>query len=178
MRATPVGCTTGNAALWPMLELASREPVERRLLFDKVIFVNDVIVCGGDLLRLLAHDADMACGYDFVDEYFWDNWVLEHGWDDHIRRNHERCVRNDSYRPRPPSACGAGAGEQASRVFCCWNGMAAFLAEPIYRGVRFRRGMREHGARDCSQSECSLFCADLQRLGYHRIMVSAKAALP
>ena len=75
-----------NAALWPMLELARTKP-----RFDKVVFVNDVLLCGGDLLRLLAHDADMACGYDFATPGFYDNWVLEYGWDDHIRSAHLGC---------------------------------------------------------------------------------------
>ena len=47
--------------------------------------------------------------------------------------------------------------------------MAAFATVPIYRGVRFRRGMPELGARDCSQSECSLLCLDMRKLGYGRV---------
>lgn len=32
---------------------------------DKVIFLNDVYFCARDAVRLLLHDADMACGMDF-----------------------------------------------------------------------------------------------------------------
>ena len=32
---------------------------------DRVAFLNDVYFCAGDVLRLLRHDADLACGLDF-----------------------------------------------------------------------------------------------------------------
>ena len=32
---------------------------------DKVIFLNDVYFCARDAVRLLLHNADMACGMDF-----------------------------------------------------------------------------------------------------------------
>lgn len=34
---------------------------------DRLVFVNDVFFCAGDLMRLLQHgDADVACGMDFM----------------------------------------------------------------------------------------------------------------
>ena len=34
---------------------------------DRLVFLNDVFFCAGDLIRLLQHDkSDMACGMDFV----------------------------------------------------------------------------------------------------------------
>ncbi len=34
---------------------------------DRLVFINDVFFCAGDLIRLLQHDdADMACGMDFI----------------------------------------------------------------------------------------------------------------
>lgn len=34
---------------------------------DRLVFVNDVFFCAGDLMRLLQHeDTDMACGMDFI----------------------------------------------------------------------------------------------------------------
>ena len=32
---------------------------------DRVVFLNDVYFCAKDVIRLLLHDADMACGMDF-----------------------------------------------------------------------------------------------------------------
>ena len=34
---------------------------------DRIIFMNDVFVCAKDFLRLVLHEADMACGLDFGD---------------------------------------------------------------------------------------------------------------
>ena len=36
-------------------------------------------MCAGDILRLAAHDADIACGVDFVANTFWDKWVTAYG---------------------------------------------------------------------------------------------------
>ena len=34
---------------------------------DRLVFVNDVFFCAGDVIRLLQHwDADVACGMDFM----------------------------------------------------------------------------------------------------------------
>ncbi len=34
---------------------------------DRLVFLNDVFFCAGDLIRLLQHDdTDMACGMDFI----------------------------------------------------------------------------------------------------------------
>ena len=32
---------------------------------DKIVFFNDVYFCARDVIRLLLHGADMACGMDF-----------------------------------------------------------------------------------------------------------------
>ena len=43
---------------------------------DSVVFINDVYFCAGDLIRLLRHDADLACGLDFwTSTDFYDVWV-------------------------------------------------------------------------------------------------------
>ena len=42
--------STHNALPWPA---------------DRVGFLNDVYFCAGGILRLLRHDADLACGLDF-----------------------------------------------------------------------------------------------------------------
>ncbi len=34
--------------------------------FDYVIFMNDIFYCMEDVLRLILHEADMACGLDFI----------------------------------------------------------------------------------------------------------------
>ena len=34
-------------------------------LADKIVFLNDVYFCARDVIRLLLHNVDMACGMDF-----------------------------------------------------------------------------------------------------------------
>jgi hypothetical protein len=150
-----------NVVLLPILQAFPRRH------FDKVFFLNDVYLCGGDILRLLAHDVDMACGLDFKKNRFYDIWVMEqtakqqlqgHSWDLSLQL------------PKPPLSFDSDDEESSRRVLACWNGAAAFVTAPLYRGVRFRRGMQELGEGDCSQSECSLWSMDFHNLGYHRII--------
>ena len=55
---------TGRHLQWrqPKADLARDQPVWAA---DKVVFLNDVYFCARDVIRLLHHDADMACGMDF-----------------------------------------------------------------------------------------------------------------
>lgn len=50
-----------NKALEPLLKQATKG-----YFFDRVLFINDVYFCAGDLHRVLLHDADIACGMDFL----------------------------------------------------------------------------------------------------------------
>ena len=46
---------------------------------QRIAFINDVWFCASGVLRLLRHDADMACGMDFFTLdgklSFYDTWV-------------------------------------------------------------------------------------------------------
>lgn len=55
---------TGRHLQWrlPRAELKADQPVWAA---DKVVFLNDVYFCARDVVRLLHHDADIACGMDF-----------------------------------------------------------------------------------------------------------------
>lgn len=48
--------------------------------YDVVLFSNDVFSCASDMISLLSHKADIACGLDFIqdennDYIFYDKWV-------------------------------------------------------------------------------------------------------
>lgn len=43
---------------------------------SRVVFINDVYFCAGDLLRLLQYDADIACGLDFIKVSHRYSWHL------------------------------------------------------------------------------------------------------
>lgn len=44
------GSSSSSAPVWPA---------------ERVVFLNDVYFCARDVVRLLNHDADIACGLDF-----------------------------------------------------------------------------------------------------------------
>ncbi len=60
---------------------AERLPVLCVQVFDpdKVIFINDIFYCANDLLRLLLHKADLACGLDLVHNY-WKGYLFYDFW--------------------------------------------------------------------------------------------------
>jgi len=144
-----------NLALQPLLDQRARG-----ISYQKVIFLNDVLFCFQDIVRLLSHEADISCGYDFNGPVFWDNWVMDYGSTDYSLHS---CVRDSNF--EATLACN---NSMPLPVACCWNGAAVFEAEIIYQGVRFRRG--KQGA-ECSNSECSIFCRDARAKGFNRVVV-------
>lgn len=167
-------------------------PVE----FDQLIFLNDVYFCVRDILHLLEHDADIACGMDFFPPKhshtvpctrevsgYYDIWV---GRDILGKRIHH-C---------PPYIDEEGSPELVETfakgvpipVQCCWNGMVAMNAEPFHRGLRFRhvdvqagqqRYWHKHGrselptnlGEECAASECSILCKDFWVHNYTKIIM-------
>ncbi|KAJ2385584.1 hypothetical protein H4S02_004256 [Coemansia sp. RSA 2611] len=61
------------------------------------------------------------------------------------------------------------------QVQCCWNGMAVIDAKVFHGddGLRFRRSTKD----ECSASECSLFCNDLWRKGFSRVIMVPRVKL-
>lgn len=133
--------------------------------FDSLVFLNDVVFCTGDVLRLLAHgslsNASLACGLDFHastargESDFYDKWVMTDLSGRHAlpaavgggAPEQPAHRRPGSWIPlhadratcgsKPPAPC-ASKFEQPAQVFCCWNGIAVFDAAPFYEGARFR----------------------------------------
>jgi hypothetical protein len=144
-----------NLVIQPLLDQNARG-----ITYEKVIFLNDVLFCVEDIIRLLSHEADISCGYDFNGPAFWDNWVMDYGSTD---SSLHACVRDSNF--QATLACNISL---PLPVACCWNGAAVFEAAIIYAGVRFRRG---HSSTECSDSECSIFCRDARAEGFGRVVV-------
>jgi hypothetical protein len=176
--------------------LAKAKDEEEPMEFDQLVFLNDVYFCVRDILHLLEHEADMACGMDFFPPKhshtvpctrevsgYYDIWV---GRDILGKRIHH-C---------PPYIDGKGSPTLVRTfsqgvpipVQCCWNGMVAMNAEPFHRGMRFRhvdvqagqqRYWHKHGrseaptdlGEECSASECSILCKDLWVHNYTKIVM-------
>ena len=151
-----------NLVLRPLLDLKVRGSV-----YDKVVFLNDVLFCVGDIQRLLSHDANIACGYDFNGPTFWDNWVMDYGSTDSSLHS---CARDSQVEQQ--LAC---KNSMPLRAACCWNGAAVFDSAIIYGGVQFRRG--EQNSSECSNSECSIFCRDARAQGFVRVVVDPTVQL-
>jgi len=163
--------------------------------YDKLVLMNDVFFCARDVRRLLALDADLACGLDFdnvnntrkagelqplIDRgvdvsrmpLFYDVWVA-------------RGIDGARFSKLPPYVSDAASVAQAHggkpfRVYCCWNGIAVLRAAPFLRGLRFRAlgGGSGGGGGECSgASECSFMCKDLWNSGYTRVMVDPMVRL-
>jgi len=147
------------------LNTGARDNLGAQGVFDRLVFLNDVVFCEGDLLRLLLHgsisNATLACGLDFHhsdgkgESDFYDKWVAtdlngHHALPPNVgggapeRLLHKRPgawlpLRADKKAcgSEPPEPC-AAKFEQPSQVYCCWNGIAVFDARPFYEGARFR----------------------------------------
>ena len=46
---------------------------------DRIVFLNDVLFCANDVLRLALHQADLACGLDLMFNY-WHGWLFYDFW--------------------------------------------------------------------------------------------------
>ncbi|QDZ18543.1 alpha-1,3-mannosyltransferase CMT1 [Chloropicon primus] len=164
--------------------------------FDNIVFINDVYFCVRDVLHLLEHGADMACGIDFYPP---------------VKRHNRKCIRENSgyydiwvgrdilgrrINQCPPYVDNATLPNLVSNlekglpvpVQCCWNGMTVLNAEPFHRGLRFRfvdvstaqqqyyvtLGESEVPSDigdECSASEASILCKDLWENGFRKVVM-------
>ena len=154
------------------------EPLLNASVYDKILFINDVYFCDLDMLELLVqsfrNDADITCGFDYVDGAFWkqpkkiafyDSWVfrdirgrpVDYNRLPFSMRDQDSQTRYDQGNP--------------FRVMCCWNGAAVLNPLPFVSGkCRFRRGSKPPQLKECAASECSLLCKDFMRFGFDRII--------
>ena len=178
------------------LSRLARDAEGNPVVFDQVIFINDVFFCVRDILHLVEHEADMACGLDFYppdknhpvpctreNAGYYDIWVGR----DILGNRISMCPPYIDQNTLPELVDTLSKGIPVP-VQCCWNGMVAMNAEPFHRGLRFRhvkvqRGQRQYylksgNARipsergeECSASECSILCKDLWNHNYTKIII-------
>lgn len=159
-----------NRALQPILLNPGR--------FDPdtaVIFINDVSLCGEDILELLhqrsLQSANMVCGMDWNRDGkdFYDVWIgrqmngdlffdLRNG-----RFDHTDLFWNDE------EAKSRYARGDVVQVAACWNGVLVFDARPLHDShIRFRSNRQG----ECELGEPVHFNQDLWHSGYKRFMVT------
>ena len=182
-----------NELLKPLRAMAH----ERR--FDRVVFVNDVLFEAGDVRKLLAVGADIACGTDFipigeahkiyrpaVDEMypiFYDAWVAR-TLDGLPLRAMPPYVAPESAAPllRKVARAGLSFPDYTRAV----NAIELAVVEPqpevvqlqccwngvvVVKAEPFYTGLvfRSDLPGECGASECSHFCSDMRALNYTRV---------
>ena len=160
-----------NLAIAPLtrMSVASTSPP-----FDRVVFLNDVVFCAEDVLRLLwlsaAANASMVCGLDYDDvnrrgPQLYDTWVAR-------GTRGRRPTKAWPYFAEEDGGREVRLGALAS-VFCCWNGLVVMDAREWWEyGLSFRAHDEEGRGERCEASECSHVCED-----YHAIHGTATRIL-
>ncbi|KAJ2047463.1 hypothetical protein H4S04_004432 [Coemansia sp. S16] len=156
---------------------SAMEPLySSKVKYGRVAFINDVHFCLTDVLELLfqsrAQGAHLTCAEDFIEwnggPGFYDTWVARDIKGKVFEKEIHKITRDDV-------SMAAQARDRPFQVQCGWNGMVVIDAE-VFRGdngLRFRRNVKG----ECSASECSLFCNDLWRKGFNRIVMVPRVKL-
>ena len=150
--------------------------MKKSIIFDKIIFFNDIIFEYENIINLLStnnEDYDAVCGLDFYD-IFYDSWVsidlsgysLKHDFPYFVNKEGQDLVLN----------------HKPIRVFSCWNGVTVFTAEPLKdKKIQFRYELHEDrivehylnsDQKFSYESECTYFHIDLFSLGYTKTFIN------
>jgi alpha-1,3-mannosyltransferase len=143
-----------------------------------IVFINDVSICMEDILELIHQrafqSADMTCAMDWTfvgrDPTFYDVWIARGMNGDSFFEIPEDGNWNSAWNLfwNNPKALEKYKAHKPFQVFSCWNGATAFAAKPILeRTVTFRSSTDG----ECYQGEPELFCRDMWRQGYGKIVV-------
>ncbi|KAJ2885540.1 hypothetical protein H4R27_001335 [Coemansia aciculifera] len=144
--------------------------------YGRVLFSDDVYFCLTDVLELLfqsrAQGSHLTCAEDFIEVRekpgFYDMWVARDIKGKMFEKEMHKITKDDI-------SMAAQVRDRPFQVQCGWNGMVVIDAK-VFRGeggLRFRRSAKG----ECSASECSLFCNDLWRKGFNRIIVVPRVKL-
>jgi len=173
LRRIPYLAGLRNRGLEPMFELQEK----KRITFDKILYLNDVIFKPSDVLTLFATNGgvyDVACGIDFhYLPLIYDTFVLRDSNGDWVASREVPFFR--SRKSRSPILKGLPAP-----VKSCWNGIIVADAAPYYEqynrvqtydaeglaittneGLKFRGIPDALASKRLEASECCLIHADL-----------------
>ncbi|KAJ2827483.1 hypothetical protein FBU31_003160 [Coemansia sp. 'formosensis'] len=128
------------------------------------------------LLELLfqshAQGAHLTCAEDYDKWYdgpgFYDTWVARDIKGEGFMKEVHRISKDDI-------TMVAQMRDRPFQVQCCWNGISIIDAKVFGGddGLRFRRSAEG----ECSASECSLFCNDMWKHGFNRIVMVPRVKL-
>ncbi|PVU94031.1 hypothetical protein BB561_002863 [Smittium simulii] len=160
-----------NKALSPLYSL-----YKKKVLFKKIVFLNDIYFCKNDILELIYQSdfqqSDVTCGLDLDFDgdsedhgiSFRDTWVARDISGYPFNKTLSEMVYHKETFKR-------FSNNLPFQVQCCWNGVAILNAAPFYLhpSLKFRRS--DTKSKECSASECSLFCNDLWDKNYKKFVV-------
>jgi alpha-1,3-mannosyltransferase len=155
---------------WHFIErFVKRRVAESAIHVDKVLWLNDVYWCKEEALRLLAHDADIACASDFVRPeegwHFYDGWVARDVSGDIVSSYLNIDAR---YFMRDSASDSRWKKGLPVQMASCWNGMVSMNAEGFRQGATFSAGS---GGVDCRSASEERICGEFVFLGFNRILM-------
>ena len=122
---------------------------------------------------MLLYNADMVCAMDF-DSGFRDTWVCIKFFSCNEWVKVMRTIDGKLVGKMPPDFDISHSGTlerlrqgKPFHVLSAWNGMVSINASVFDKGVRFHDGR----STSCPTSECTLFCLDLWKHNFTRIVV-------
>ncbi|MCJ1419252.1 hypothetical protein MMC32_005606 [Xylographa parallela] len=162
-----------NQALQPLLKQSDLYSHD-----TTVLFINDVSICMEDILELIHQrfyqNADMTCAMDWTyvgsNPTFYDVWIARGMNGDSFFEIPEDGSWNSAWNLfwNNPKALADYMIHKPFQVFSCWNGATAFTAKPILeQKIKFHSSAKD----ECYQGEPELFCTDMWRQGYGKIIV-------
>ena len=153
-----------------MRNFALRRLFSDSVIYERVIFSNDVFFCAHDVVNMLhisfATDADITCGMDYNlnalrKPAFYDKWVATdiNGYK----------FANDYPFLRTSASVEAFKAGNPFQVVSCWNGIVSIQAD-IFQSLRYRFRTKRDTV-ECSLSECEYICRDMVSIGRNKIAV-------
>ncbi|KAH7107807.1 cryptococcal mannosyltransferase 1-domain-containing protein [Auriculariales sp. MPI-PUGE-AT-0066] len=120
--------------------LESLQSGETGMTFDRLLYSNDVLFTAETVIELLSTrygDYDMACGLDFSPWGVCDGWVMRDRLGGFFSSLWPYIVE--------PAGMDAVSVNKPAQVLSCWNGIAAFRAEPFLPPqLRRNRTLSDH----------------------------------
>ena len=155
---------------WEFLKrFVTTRVAESAVNIDTVLWINDVYWCKEEALRLLAHDADIACASDFdrPEEgwHFYDGWVARDASGDVVTAFNAIDSRFFFRNSAMDNRWKKGLPVQMAS---CWNGMVSMNAEAFRQGATFSAGT---DGVDCRSASEERICGEFIFLGFSRILM-------
>jgi len=140
---------------------------EKGIMYDKVIFFNDIVFTEGDLMELLYTrnlDYHAVCALDYYYQFY----------DFFATRDQNGHPLGSGYFPyfEDPESQNLLWNNLPIPVYSCWNGLIIMDAAPFYMGLQFHALQPNASYIPGEASECCLIHSDMRDLGFEKIYIN------